>query len=109
MWWRYLIIVLAYVLLAAHFLRYGNLAVVIVSAVAPLLYFVKAQWSDRVIQLGLIAAIMVWLQTSWQLISMRIAFDSDYTRLAIIMAAVVGFNLLALVLTQQIYNRRTRN
>ena len=96
MWWRVLIIFLAYVLIGAHFLRFGHNEACIAFALSPLLLLIKSTWATRILQLGLvISAILVWGLSAFEYIQMRIAADAPWYRLSAIMTAVIAFTLLA--------------
>lgn len=111
MWWRITIISLAFLLIGAHFMRYGNLIVCSIFALAPLLLFIKHQIITRLLQLALVvSAILVWGVSAVEFIQMRIAMEQPWLRLGIIMTAVVGFTLIAAMCCSGIINkRRTRN
>ncbi|TKB46792.1 hypothetical protein FCL40_17205 [Ferrimonas sediminicola] len=95
MWWRTLLIILAYLVLAAHFLRYGNALVAAPIALLPALLLLRRHWSVMVVQLGLVlSTLLVWLPTAHRLISMRLAFDQPWMRMALILGAVMLCNLL---------------
>ncbi|GIU14795.1 hypothetical protein [Shewanella sp. MBTL60-007] len=96
MWWRILLICLAYLLIGAHFLRFGQNAACIVFALSPLLLFIKASWATRVLQVGLVACtFLVWGVSSFEYIQMRIIAEAPWYRLSAIMTGVIAFTLLA--------------
>lgn len=96
MWWRLIFITLAYLLLAAHFVRYGQMNLAILSAVLPLLTLFKNQWLNRIIQLGLVIATFgVWGVATFQYIDLRISLNQDWHLLAVIMGSVITFSLFA--------------
>ena len=95
MWWRILLIILAYLVLGAHFLRYGNALVAVPVALLPALLLTRRPWSVLVVQVGLVlSTLLVWLPTTHRLISMRIAFEQPWMRMAVILGAVMLCNLL---------------
>ncbi|MBQ4888245.1 hypothetical protein A9267_04290 [Shewanella sp. UCD-FRSSP16_17] len=96
MWWRIIFISLAYVLLAAHFLRFGQMPLAITCVMLPWLLLLKNNIITRVIQLGLIVAtVMVWGVSTYQYIDMRITMHEPWYTLAIIMGSVIAFSLFA--------------
>jgi hypothetical protein len=96
----YLPIVLSLLLLGAHFLRYGNTAIVIgILALAGLL-FVRRPWAARIVQLVLVAGTVEWLRTLVVLVQERMALGAPYLRMAIILGAVAAMTALAALLFQ---------
>lgn len=82
-------------LIAAHFLRANDLVLTGLCLAAPLLFFVRRRWT-LLIQQGLAyAASMVWLITTWQIVSLRHAFGAPWGRSAAIMLSVTMITLLA--------------
>jgi len=57
-------LVIASLLLAAHFLRGGSLGLMVVTVLAPLLLLIRKRWSLIVVQLSAYAAAAVWLYTT---------------------------------------------
>ncbi|MCL1058640.1 hypothetical protein L2729_11645 [Shewanella gelidimarina] len=96
MWWRILFISVAYLLLGAHFLRFGQNEVCIASALAPVLLFIRATWMTRLLQLALIvSAFLVWGTSGFEYVQARIVAEAPWYRLSIIMSSVVAFTLFA--------------
>ena len=96
MWWRILLISLAYLLIGAHFLRFGQNEACIAFALSPLLLFIKTTWATRLLQLGLIvSAVLVWGVSSFEYVQMRIIAEAPWYRLSAIMAGVIAFTLFA--------------
>ncbi|WP_242620255.1 hypothetical protein [Shewanella maritima] len=61
MWWRVIIVTLAYLLIGAHFLRYGEVEIAALSAAMPLFIAFRHRLSNLIMQLGLIASsVLVW-------------------------------------------------
>lgn len=81
-------------LIAAHFLRTGNLIATALCLATPLLFLVRRRWSLRVLQALAGAAAVVWLVTAWQLVAMRRDFGEPWLRGAAILFAVAVFNAL---------------
>jgi len=93
---RLLPIILADVLLAAHFLRFGGIIPAGLILLLLLTLFIRRWWIVRLWQVFLFAATLVWIQTSFKLVGARLAMGAPATRLTIIMAGVVLFNVFAL-------------
>lgn len=111
MWWRIIIISLAFLLIGAHFMRYGYLAACSIFALAPLLLFIKHKAVTRLLQLTLIiSALLVWGVSGFEFVQMRMAMDQPWLRLGLIMTAVVVFTLIAATCCNGIIAKRaTRN
>ncbi|NKF52650.1 hypothetical protein G3R49_19005 [Shewanella sp. WXL01] len=96
MWWRVIIVTLAYLLIGAHFLRYGEVEIAALSAAMPLFIAFRHRLSNLIMQLGLIASsVLVWGVSTFEFINMRMAMDTPWQRLALIMATVIIFTLFA--------------
>ncbi len=92
---RVVLYVVASWLMAAHFLRAGDLVVMALCLVAPALFFVRQRWSLLVLQGLSYGATAVWLVTAWQIVAMRRMFGMPWHLSAIILAGVAAFTLLA--------------
>ena len=96
----YLPIVLALLLLAAHFLRYGNTVIVVGIAALSGLLFVRRAWAARIIQLVLVAGTVEWLRTLTMLVQERMALGAPYLRMAVILGLVAAVTAFAALLFQ---------
>ncbi len=92
---RILPILLAAVLLAAHFLRSYSLLPMLISLLAPFLLLIKKRWSLVTLQLLTIPAAVIWLVTLNGIIQQRIYEHRSWTASAIILGVVALFTLLA--------------
>ncbi|MFY9894065.1 MAG: hypothetical protein WAK63_08010 [Xanthobacteraceae bacterium] len=92
---RVLLYVVAAVLIAAHFLRVGDLVVVALCLATPLLFLLRRRWSLLVLQWLAYVAAAIWLAAAWQIVEMRMAFGEPWLRAALILIAVAGFSMLA--------------
>ena len=79
---------LSLLLLAAHFLRYGEWG--LCSAIVGLnaLTFYRLAWVRWIVIAVLALGIMVWVDTGMTLINMRMAFDQPWVRLSLIIGSV---------------------
>jgi hypothetical protein len=96
-------IVLSLLLLAAHFLRYGETLAVILALALLGLLFVRKPWVARTIQVALLAATAEWLRTLLQLALERMHAGVPFMRMVVILSAVA---LLALGGTLVFQTRR---
>ena len=92
---RYVPIILAAILLAAHFLRSYNLLPMALCLMAPFLLFIKQRWSLLTLQLLTIPAALIWLVTLSGIIQQRIFEGRSWTVSAIILVGVALFTLFA--------------
>ena len=92
---RLLPVVLSFLLLGAHFLRTGQLALAVISVLLPVLLLLRARWIPRLFSVLLILAAAEWLRTLYALAAMRIAWGQPWGRLALILGGVAAFTALA--------------
>ncbi|WP_144206687.1 hypothetical protein [Shewanella donghaensis] len=96
MWWRIALITFAYILLSAHFLRYGQTSLAITCAALPLLLTLRINIISRLIQVGLVfATVSVWGVSTFQYIDFRMSVEQPWYLLAVIMGSVILFSLFA--------------
>lgn len=88
-------IVISFALLAAHFLRASQWALVALCAFFPVLLVIPRRWAARSVQLALIAAAIEWSLTLVLIAQQRIASGLPYTRSALILAGIAVFTLAA--------------
>ncbi len=86
-------IVISFALLAAHFLRASQFALVALCVFFPALLAIPKRWAARSVQLALIAAAIEWSLTLVLIAQQRIASGLPYTRTVLILAGVVAFTL----------------
>ena len=104
-------VVLSLVLLAAHFLRYGNVVGVVFSLAPIALLFVRRPWAARVVQAVLLLGAAEWAHTIYQLVQVRLAQGMPAARLAMILGAVIVLTAASALLFEtqtmkRIYRRR---
>lgn len=87
--------VVAALLIAAHFLRFGNLAATALCLAVPLLFLVRRYWSLMLLEGGAVAAAAIWLWTAWQVAQERLAFGQPWLRATIILGGVAVVTVLA--------------
>ena len=97
---RATLVVLTALLVAAHFLRAGNITLVIVCLAAPSLLLIKQRWSLIVLQLLAYAGAVIWLITLVQLVSERIAVGRSWGGVVVIL----GTTALVAVITGLLLN-----
>jgi hypothetical protein len=78
-------------MLAAHFLRTGQMILAMLCLIVPLTLFVRRVWALRLVQLFLLLGAAEWLRTLIVLFQERQAQGEPWLRLVIILAVVVAF------------------
>lgn len=110
MWWRTIWIIAAYWLLSAHFLRYDQVYLTGIFALAPLGILLKHSLVMRLLQVVLFVCIFaVWGVTTVETIQMRIAQEVPWIRLAAIMGGVMLFTLGSILCGSGILRLRMQN
>ena len=85
--------ILSAVLLAAHFLRDGQIFVVVLCLLLPLLLIPRKLALLRLLQGLLVIGALEWLRTLWTMVQVRQAMDEPWTRLVLILGVVAAFTL----------------
>ena len=98
-------ILFAALLLAAHFLRGGNLAAVVVSLALTALLAVRKPWAATTLQFGLVVGTLEWARTAFILIQARREMGEPFLRLAAILGGVAAATALCLLVFR---SRRVR-
>lgn len=85
---------LAAVILAAHFMRDGNLLLVSFCLLAPLLFFYRHRWSLLLLQLLAYCGGLVWLWTAYYFVELYKVRGMPWTKTAMILGGVALFTFL---------------
>jgi hypothetical protein len=96
---------LSALVLGAHFLRRGEVGLVVVSLVLIGLLIVRRPWAARLVQVALLAGAIEWLRTLAELLPARRAAGEPWVRLVAILGGVA---LLALLGAALFETRRLR-
>ncbi len=88
-------VILSALLLAAHFFRIGNDAIVILCICLPFLLIVKNKWTVRILQLFLLGGSIEWFRTLYMSVELRMQLNESWLRLAIILGLVAVFTALS--------------
>lgn len=92
---RLIPVFISFLLLGAHFLRAGNIAIVVILLAFLFLLFIKKYWVPWVIQLILLLGSLEWVRTLVSVAQLRIGADMPWTRMAVILGAVALFTALS--------------
>lgn len=99
-------VVLAGLVLAAHFYR-ADVAIGVVASLALVaVAFVRRPWAPRVVQAGLVLGALEWLRTMATFAAVRIAMGQPYVRMVVILGAVALLTVLAALVFERASMRR---
>lgn len=94
----FLPIVLSLVVLGAHFLRDGNMPLVVACLILIGLLPVRHVLVARLVQAALALGALEWIWTLYRLVEIRVALGQPYTRMSIILVAVAAITLCSALL-----------
>jgi hypothetical protein len=92
---RMVLIVLAFVVLAAHLSRAGSNLLAALILLAPLLLYLRKPWAGWTLRVVLLLGGLEWIRTVVRLVGDRRAAGDDWTRLAVILVSVALLTFLA--------------
>ena len=81
-------VVLSLLVLAAHFLRSGNLVLVVLVLAFVALLAVRRRWAARLVQVALLLGALEWVRTMAQLAAWRSQAGQPVARMVVILGAV---------------------
>jgi hypothetical protein len=87
--------IVAALLLGAHFLRAGNLVMVGLCLVAPLLFLWRQRWSLILLQVLAYGAAATWIMAAIRLVELRQRLGQPWTVAVLILGTVALFTLLS--------------
>ncbi len=93
--WMLLIPAFAFVLAAAHFMRWGETGLMFGSLAALPLLLWKKPWIRPILAILLATMTLRWLHISLQLYQMRVAAGAPWLRMACILGSVAAFTLFS--------------
>ncbi len=88
---RMLPVLISFLLLAAHFSRAENPALVLLSLMYPLVLLARRPWAVYAVQLALALGGLEWIRRTVALVGERQQAGETWARLAIILGAVAAF------------------
>lgn len=86
---------IAALLLGAHFLRAGNVLMMVLCLAAPLLFLWRKRWSLLLLQMLGYGAALSWIAVAYQLVESRQRSGQPWTAAAIILGSVAAFTFAA--------------
>jgi hypothetical protein len=90
-------VMLAFLVLAAHFLRAGQWLLIAACFVAMVLAWVPRKWTGILVSILLAAGAMEWLRTMTLLMRVRQMQDEPWIRMVVILGSVAVFTVLCIV------------
>lgn len=90
---RLIPLVISWIVLAAHFLRYGNLVIVVLCLAVPLSLLIPKRVILNTVQWLTFGGVLLWIKIGIDLVTIRLAVQGDYSRLMIILSIVALFTL----------------
>lgn len=107
---RISLFITAAVLVGAHFLRAGNLALVALCLAAPLLFLHRKRWCLIALQVLAYAAAANWMAVAVELVRLRQQMGQPWTIAAMILGTVALITLVAgLLLNSRAMRERYRD
>ena len=89
--------VLSLLLLAAHFLRFGNPGLCLAAASLAALAVTRRAWVRVALAAALAAGLPIWVGAWTAVLTARMATGLPWLRMSLILAAVAGLNVVSLV------------
>lgn len=89
--------VLSLLLLAAHFLRFGNPGLCLAAASLAALAVTRRAWVRVALAAALAAGLPIWVGAWTDVLTLRMATGLPWLRMSLILAAVAGLNVVSLV------------
>jgi hypothetical protein len=95
---RLLPVFLSFLLAAAHFYRADSIAIAVLCLSAPALLVFRRPVAVRIVQVLLMFAAAEWLRTLFVLVQLRQQMELPWTRLALILGAVIFLTAVSALL-----------
>jgi hypothetical protein len=89
---------LSALLLAAHFLRWGNLPLVVLCLLFPFLLFVHRRWALRTVQALTLAGAVIWASATYRFVRQRMLLGEPWGRLVVILGLLILLSCVAALL-----------
>ena len=92
---RFIPLAFSSIIIAAHFLRSGNIIVTIACLLTPLLLLLRKPAITIGVQIMLVIAAVEWLRTAFVIAQERAAYGAPVARMLAILGSVALFTLLS--------------
>lgn len=87
--------IISALVLSAHFLRDGEFLSVLLTILAPFLFWIKERWSLNTLRLLIFLGGIIWLWTTIELVLNQIANEAPWFRMAIILVLITIFTFFS--------------
>ncbi len=92
---RLLPVIISDILLAAHFLRFYGFIPAVIILLLLLTLILRRKWIPRLWQGLLFIGTLMWIDTTANLLQIRLAMEMPWMRLLVIMGAVILFTIFS--------------
>ena len=92
---RIMLYTVAALLLAAHFLRMGDIFATVACLAVPALFLLRQRWSLLLLQGLAYVAAAIWLTTAWHVVAIRWSLGRPWHLAAVILVSVAAVSVLA--------------
>ena len=82
---------LSVLVLAAHFFRADQTAMMTICLLSPVFLLLRRAWATRLVQLVLVLGALEWVRTTLQIHAVRVEEGRDWLRMSIILLSVAAF------------------
>lgn len=107
MWWRFLIVLISFLLIGAHYLRSAHYLATIICCIVPFSLFLMSRKINIFLEYTLyLLAFVVWAISGFNFILQRLDNGQDWVRLFCIMLAVFMFTLYSGFCIRKIKTKR---
>ena len=89
---------LSALLLAAHFLRWGNLPLVVLCLLFPFLLLIRRRWTLLTVQVLTLAGAAIWANATYRLVRQRMLLGEPWGRLVVILGLLILLSCVAALL-----------
>jgi hypothetical protein len=92
---RIIPLIIAFLLLGAHFLRSGHILLAGMSTLAPLLFLIKKRWILLFVKWLAYSGAIVWIYTIFSLVQQRTMAGAPWIRMLLILSGVTVLTVYA--------------
>ncbi|MCK4579422.1 MAG: hypothetical protein KAU50_11585 [Candidatus Marinimicrobia bacterium] len=103
---RFIPFILSFLLLGAHFHRHGQMVLMLLCLLIPLVLLIRKPWAPIVARDVTWFAALIWIFITVNLLLERLATNQPWIRLVLILSGIVLFTILSGV---AINSRKVRN
>lgn len=90
--------IISSLIIFAHFYRMGSSVLIVAALLLPLFLFIRRRWALRTVQAYLLVGAVEWIRALFVFIEIYERAGMSWTRLAVILGAVILFTLCSALL-----------